>query len=1691
MTRPLLDELRGIGVRMWNDGGRLRFRAPAGVLTDERKAELRERRDEILALLAEGDRLVPDEGARHEPFPLTDVQSAYLLGRGAAFAYGGVACHGYGELHYPDLDPDRMTAAWRAVIDRHDMLRAVVDVDGSQRVLPEVPPFEIPVRDLRGSTPEDGAAAVAANRAELDHRVSTPDRWPLFAVRITRTAAEAVLHVSIDFLVADFLSVQTLLHELHACYERPGEALPPLDITFRDYLMAERRQTADGRHERDREYWLARLDDQPPAPELPVLPMKPEQQPRFSRWETTLDPDTWSAFCRQARDHDVTPSGAVLAAFAETLAAWSRHPRFTLNVTLLNRFPFHEQVNGLIGDFTSVELLAVDATSAPRFSGRAQAAQSRLWEDLDHRSFSGVEVMRELTRRRGADAALFPVVFTSAIGLSEKDTQHDTGRLGYGISQTPQVWLDCQNIERGGGLTSNWDVRDGVFQPGAVDDMFAAYERLLGELAADARAWESTAPVSLPESQRERRRAVNDTTAPEPSGLLHEAVVEQALATPDRIAVSAGGQAMTYGELLARAVGLAEHLIGAGCAPNELVAVRIERGPLQVVGVLGVLLAGAVYAPVDLSQPKTRRDRILDGAGIRRVLVAGADAEADWPAAVAPVAVDRLAPAAPRRMPALAGRDDLAYVIHTSGSTGVPKGVMISHRSALNTVADINSRFGIGDGDRVLGLSQLGFDLSVYDIFGPLAVGGALVIPDPARRADPSHWADLVAEHQVTVWNSVPAQLQMLTDYLEVARTVPLPTLRLAMLSGDWIPVALPDRIRGRLPGLSLVSLGGATEAAIWSIHHPIGEVQEDWVSIPYGRPLANQTFHVLDAALRDRPDWVTGELYIGGVGVAAGYLGDDERTAERFVVREATGERLYRTGDLGRYLPSGDIEFLGREDFQVKIRGHRIELAEVEDALRADAAVAEAAVVVDGDQPLNRRLVAFVTGAPLPPPDGGDRARLAVELGRAATSAGEVELAGVDRERYLRFTRGLDDVALPAMVRALQSSGLFTDGESAHTEEDVLSAADVVPAHRRLVRRWLAALVREGVLGTDEQRRYRLLRPVDAGLVAEAWDRVDAAADPADAELLDYFRTSIDVLPALLRGESEPLALLFPEGKLDRSQALYEHALFNRWGNRAIGAAARALADRRTSPGPLRVLEVGAGGGGSTAAVLDALDGVEIDYLCTDLSRFFLTKAKERFGERPGLRFGVLDLDRDLRAQGLLPNSVDLVIAGDVLHATTDVSAALDRLVDVVAPSGWLLALEMTRDHYQIMTSLELLVRVDEEAADFTDLRRGRDQVFLEREAWLAELTRGGADVRLSVPERDGLLGELGLCLFAARVKADRAAARPEELLPALAGRLPEYMLPNGIVVLDGLPVSDSGKIDRKALRAMVPRRAEATATAEIDAAESDLERVLGAIWAEALGMPAVGRDDNLFQLGGDSLIAAQITGRVLEEVPAAANQFFDELLRRLLERPTVAALAEGLASGPSVTGEPEAPADAAPSPLRELRDPGTPATPWLLVHDTTGTVDGYQELAELLGRKAPVLGLCATTAPGEQDLAAVAVRYARAVADAGIDRVRVLGKGTGAVLAVEVAGALLDTGAETGTLVLLDATRPEGDGTGPWHEPFARHEPGLHAGDLVLIDTGADADREFFAELCLGDLQEVRVTPDELVTRLDEVTG
>lgn len=1092
----------------------------------------------------EPEALVPDPQRAHEPFSLTDLQQAYLIGRGGAFELGNVSTYFFLEVDVEAIDLPRAEDAWNQLVSRHGMLRAVFTEDGRQRILPQVPRYSIEVEDLRDRADAEREEALAAIARSVQGRVFDTGRWPLFEIRASRIDERRTrLHLGFDALVVDAWSTSMLFQQWAALHR--GETLPSPSLSFRDYMVAVDGLRGSERYARDSAYWDERIETLPAAPELP-LARSPEslEIPRFGHRTGRLEPQQWSAFQAHARQAKVTPSAALCSVYAEVIARWSRNRRFSLNLLFFNRMPLHPAVKDVVANFSSTTLLEIDATGSSSFTERSQGVQRQLADDLEHGLVTGVEVLRRLNRRRGGRGATMPVVFASTINLRARDrvdqsfglTSHLLG-LGEGGREvgssirTPQVWLDHQVLEEAGGLVFNWDVVEDLFPEGMIDAMFSSYTEQLRRLAADASAWDEVlGRHPLPAAELSARRARNETRVAIAPRLLHEAFVEQAERAPERVAVITRRRVLTYGELDRRSEVLARSLLDLDLGADRLVAVVMPKGWEQIVAVLAIHKAGGAYLPIDPSLPTARVEHLFRHAGAM-LAISVPSATSRVPEGVRVLSLRAEDPAvaldSTRRLRSERTPDSLAYVIYTSGSTGLPKGVAVSHAAAWNTIADINHRFEIGADDRAFAISSLSFDLSVYDIFGLLAVGGALVIPEGDAAREPTQWLELVREYEVTVWSSVPALMQMLGEHVE-AEGDGLGSLRLAMLSGDWIPVALPGALRRIQPELSVVSLGGATEAAIWSIHYPIAEVPAHWSSIPYGRPLANQRFAVLDDDLEPRPVWVPGQLHISGDGLAMGYWNDPERSAASFFEHPHRGERLYRTGDVGRYLPSGDIEFLGRDDGQVKVQGYRIELGEIDSALDRLSLVKAGVCAVAGDRMGSRSLVAYVV--PHAEDDQLDldavRERLAAQLPPYMVPTTFVALEALP----LTSNGKIDRKALPA------PDAVVRDGGSP-------SLAPRDELEHRLCEMWAELLELEQVgvhddffaLGGQSFLAMRLMARIRQrlGRTLALASLVSASTVAAQAELLRR-EQSMDSLSPLVRlaGEGAPsVVLVHPVG--------------------------------------------------------------------------------------------------------------------------------------------------------------------------------------------------------------------------------------------------------------------------------------------------------------------------------------------------------------------------------------------------------------------------------------------------------------------------------------------------------------------------------------------------------------------------------
>jgi amino acid adenylation domain-containing protein len=681
---------------------------------------------------------------------------------------------------------------------------------------------------------------------------------------------------------------------------------------------------------------------------------------RMSRSET-------DALREAARRFDCEPHVVFEAAFALLLHRYGGRADVLFGVVRDGRpadVPGRESAVGMFIGTPPRRSQLPDSITVSQYV-QALATQDRAQRPFDHGSLAEIQALSGIPHGSPLFEALVSLEHAS---LERELAARHPCRVEYfwqtNVPLTLVGQLDAEASLRLGFDPSRYDA-------GTAERMLGHFMRLLNALCtASPDTPVSKLPMLSPSERHLLIDGWNQTEGPYPDELrIHDLFEAQVGQHPDRTAVVCSAENVSYRLLDERANRLANALRARGAQRGSRIGICLPRSGDMVVAMLAALKAGATYVPLDPSYPEDRLRFMLSDAGASLVIsVEPAAGSLDGHASEL-VLLDRDAgwiAAQPATRPACDSTpDDIAYVIYTSGSTGQPKGVMVRHRRAVNLIDWVNGTFNIGPRDRLLFVTSICFDLSVYDVFGVLGAGASLHVATSAELREPRSLVDLIDGGSITLWDSAPAALAQLVPFFPKGSRSS--ELRHVMLSGDWIPVPLPDQVRTAFPKAQVVSLGGATEATIWSNFYLVDEVPSRWPSIPYGRPIRNARYYVLSDQLEPVPVGMPGQLYIGGDCLADGYLNRPELTAEKFVddpYSASSQGKMYRTGDVARFMPDGNIEFLGRIDHQVKIRGFRIELGEIEAVLNQHPRVASALVNAQRRSSDDRVLVAYFVPA-------------------------------------------------------------------------------------------------------------------------------------------------------------------------------------------------------------------------------------------------------------------------------------------------------------------------------------------------------------------------------------------------------------------------------------------------------------------------------------------------------------------------------------------------------------------------------------------------------------------------------------------------------------------------------------------------------------------------------------------------------
>ena len=919
--------------------------------------------------------IVPHPTTAPTPYPLSPMQSGMLYQ--ALLDDPTAPADGYDleQMHMvlqETLDAVKFCRAFTLIVQRHPILCSAFSWDSVAR--PTQRPYPVETIPL---TVEDWSAAPQAEHDERLHALLVRDRArgfdlrqaPLMRLLVLKLGGHDEVLWTFHHILLDGRSFPILLTEVFDAYEalRNGRpvALGPRPRPYGDYI----RWVSNVDVEKSRPFFRTLLRGKTTPTPLPCAESAARPLPEKGHGEASLTVDgAVLNRARQAAKRSESSLGTVVqAALGIVLARFTGDDDVVFGaLRACRRSALAGGAQDMVGLFINtlpVRARADDTRSIAELLADLRM-QSLAMREHEHTSLTEIQGESEIPRGLPLFETL--LMFESqelngmlvAAGGARFRSRH------FKVHEQPAVPLAI-NVYAGEQMEIRALFDRRRFRPSVIERLLASLEKAIDELGGDLSRPLGDIDV-LPAS--ERRRIVyewNETARAFPeNACIHTLFEERALEQPDAVALEVGDESLTFASLEERANRLANFLRERGARPGLYVGICLDRGFDLVTAMLAVAKSGAAYLPLDPTYPQDRLQFMVEDA--RALLIITEHKYQDLFVSHAYVALDgedrlAIAQSAPERPERLAAPSDVCYTIFTSGSTGRPKGVVLTHRAVVNTFDWVSRTFRVSRGDRLLFVTSPCFDLSVYDTFGALGAGATVVIATQAMLKDPATLVSEIIRRRITIWDSAPAAL---------ARLVPLfpaplrsTTLRLTMLSGDWIPLTLPAAVRNAFPDCEVMSLGGATEAAIWSNWFPIGAVDSRWTSIPYGRPIQNARYHVLDRRLQPVPVGVSGDLYIGGDCLAQGYLNRPELTSERFISDplSSSSERLYKTGDLARYFESGDLEFLGRADFQVKIRGFRVELGEVEAALLAQPGVREAACMAHPDPSGQRSLVAYL----------------------------------------------------------------------------------------------------------------------------------------------------------------------------------------------------------------------------------------------------------------------------------------------------------------------------------------------------------------------------------------------------------------------------------------------------------------------------------------------------------------------------------------------------------------------------------------------------------------------------------------------------------------------------------------------------------------------------------------------------------
>jgi amino acid adenylation domain-containing protein len=1430
-----------------------------------------------------------------------------------------------------ELDVEALKRALKEVIRRHEILRTTYQVEGDKPVQVINPhlSIDVPLEDLTHVPADLQETTVRQLAVETGRHVFNLQTGPLIRASILKLAhQDHILLWNTHHIANDGWSIWQFGNELAPLYQafrdNKPSPLPELPVQYADFAVWQHDWLQGDALKRPLEYWTQQLAGAPDSLELPTDFRRPAVLSLRGMTERSVFPrELTDKLIELGRQEGATLFMTLLAAYQTLLFRYTRQEDIVVGSPIASRN--QSETENLIGFFVNTLLMRTDLSGNPTFRELLQRVRASALGAYSNQELPFEKLVEALhPERELGRIPLFQVWFVlqnapraslqlPGLEMRGMDVHNGTAKFDLGLF----------TVEKPDGLHCNVEYSTDLFEAATIRRFLQHFQTLLEAIVEDPERCVGELPLL---TQAERQQVVvewNDTRRDYPrERSLHQFIEDQVERTPDAPALMFESRQLSYRELNSRANQLAHRLRNLGVGPDKLVAVCAERSVEMVVGLLGTMKAGGAYVPIDPDTPRSRLDVMLEDAEPLVLLtqehLLGMLPEDSVPT----ICLDRdwqtLSSESEENLPVITSGKDQAYMIYTSGSTGKPKGVPNVHEGIVNRLLWMQDAYRLDGSNRVMQKTPYSFDVSVWEFFWPLMTGACLVVARPEGHKDPSYLVDLIQQSKITTMHFVPSMLRIFLEAEGVERCT---SLRRVICSGEALPFDLQQRFFERLRA-ELHNLYGPTEAAV-DVSYWECRPDTSMTIVPIGKPIWNTQLYILDTYLQPVPVGVPGELHIGGVNLARGYLKQPGLTAQKFIAdpfSKEPGARLYKTGDLARFLPDGNIEYLGRIDYQVKLRGFRIELGEIETTLDSHPGVRQSVVMAREDVPGDKRLVAYVV------PNPEYRGTSDSEPTDALSAEQVSEWSEAFDEAY---RRGGSVEEVTFNIRGWDSS--YT-GEPIPSEEMrvwVETTVDRIKAMRPKsvweigcgtglllfrvapgTERYYATDISQTALGFLEQQlqrpESRMPQVKLERKAAHDFDH-DATRSQFDAVVLNsviqYF-PDLDYFMKVLEGAVESVR---PGGAVFvgdvRSLPLLESFHTSVEMFRADNDLSRKELARRVQKGVRQEGEL-------------LLDPAFFNAICQrwprvthieiQLKRGRAHNELTRFRYDVVLHVGEQAPPRiecpwlDWENQGLSRASLAELLGETQPEMLGLTGIRNARLRAEAVAAEWLAAEDGSGTVADLRKHIGESSAETVEPEDLWSLEQELPYLLEVRESKIA--TDGRFDVVLRRRNAKGAVADYAIARFPGESENVRPWASytnnplrqrvAGKLIPQLrlyvGGKLLEYMVPSAFVLMDSMPLTSNGKVNRRALPA--PEDSILEGRGDYRPPQTPLEELVAAIFADVLRIERAGLDDNFFELGGHSLSATQVVSRIRQ------NLRVDLPVRAVFESPTVATLAQAV---------------------------------------------------------------------------------------------------------------------------------------------------------------------------------------------------